>query len=103
MRYQSMPYHTLKCFGMRRDILGVNGRDQATDVGDPRGVAAISSDNADNRATYFFRQGECLYKLSNKRNSQGQQRARRPSRTASPLVGLRRHLRRQNKANTRAS
>src|SRR6266496_3173613 len=56
MRDPQMPYDSLKRFGVRGDIYGIDGRNHNRDVCDPRGVTSIATQDAQKRGAAFFRQ-----------------------------------------------
>src|ERR1700756_5313825 len=63
MRNPQMPNHGLEGFGVRRDVCGIDCRDDNRHVGNLRGVPSVATYNAENRATSFLRKLKCAHQI----------------------------------------
>src|ERR1700740_269808 len=59
MRNKTVPDHSLKCLGMRGNVLGIHSRNNAACVSDFGGESAISANDPMDRRTNFFSVLQC--------------------------------------------
>ena len=63
MRNPQMPNHSLERLGVRRDVCGIDCRDDNRHVGNLRCVSSVAAHDPKDRATSFLRELQCAHQI----------------------------------------